>query len=87
MLYFSIGNVLFHSAYTINNNQCFFSLFQQFQKDFIAPYTVTGYSVKILSGDKNSPQDPHLARMNNLLDVDGEMIKLVDGEYEVWYVF
>lgn len=77
MLYFSIGNVLFHSAYTINNNQCFFSLFQQFQKDFIAPYTVTGYSVKILSGDKNS----------NLLDVDGEMIKLVDGEYEVWYVF
>uniref|UniRef100_A0A8W8KA63 Uncharacterized protein n=1 Tax=Magallana gigas TaxID=29159 RepID=A0A8W8KA63_MAGGI len=55
-----------------------------FQKDFIAPYTVTGYRVKILSGDKNLPQDAHVARMNNLLDVDGEMIDLVDGEYEVW---
>lgn len=55
-----------------------------FQKDFIAPYTVTGYKVKLLSGDKNLPQDAHVARMNNLLDVDGEMIDLVDGEYEVW---
>ncbi|XP_065936033.1 ceramide kinase isoform X2 [Magallana gigas] len=55
-----------------------------FQKDVIAPYTVTGYKVKILSGDKNLPQDAHVARMNNLLDVDGEMIDLVDGEYEVW---
>lgn len=74
-----------HTRLTINS-LCLFQ-FEQFQKDFIAPYTVTGYRVNILSGDKNLPQDAHVARMNNLLDVDGEMIDLVDGEYEVWYVF
>lgn len=55
-----------------------------FQKDFIASHTVTGYRVKIVNNDKNMRQDSHAARMSNLLDVDGEMIDLVDGEYEVW---
>lgn len=45
-----------------------------------------GYKVKLFSGEKNLFQDVYVVRMNNLFDVDGEMIDLVDGEYEVWYV-
>lgn len=55
--------------------------FEQFQKDCVSPYTVKGYRVKILG--EQFDHDSHVARINNLLDVDGERVDLVGGEYEV----
>lgn len=40
--------------------------------------------VKILG--EQFDHDSHVARINNLLDVDGERVDLVGGEYEVRYV-
>lgn len=58
--------------------------FEQFQKDCVSPYSVKGYRVKILS--QQSDNDARVASINNLLDVDGERVDLVGGEYEVRYV-
>ncbi|XP_011448906.3 ceramide kinase-like isoform X1 [Magallana gigas] len=52
-----------------------------FQKDCVSSYSVKGYRVKILS--QQSDNDSRVARINNLLDVDGERVDLVGGEYEV----
>lgn len=52
-----------------------------FQKDCVSPYSVKGYRVKILS--QQSDNDARVASINNLLDVDGERVDLVGGEYEV----
>lgn len=49
--------------------------FEQFQKDCVSPYSV-----------KQSDNDARVASINNLLDVDGERVGLVSGEYEVRYV-
>lgn len=58
--------------------------FEQFQKDCVSPYSVKGYRVKILS--QQSDNGARVASINNLLDVDGERVDLVGGEYEVRYV-
>lgn len=54
-----------------------------FQMDLLSTYTVRGYKVKFPCCDENLDQDPSMARMNHLLDVDGEMIDMYDGEFEV----
>lgn len=54
-----------------------------FQKDCISTHTVRGYKVKLPGCNENLDQDPSIARMNNLLDVDGEMIDIYEGEFEV----
>lgn len=58
----------------------------QFQKDFLLPYTVRGYKVQIQCSDKSPDPESEEVNINNLLDVDGELLYIVDGEYEVWYV-
>lgn len=59
--------------------------FEQFQKDCVSPYSVKGYKVKILS--QQSDNGARVASiLNSLLDVDGERVDLVGGEYEVRYV-
>lgn len=58
--------------------------FEQFQKDCVSSYSVKGYRVKILS--QQSDNGARVASINNLLDVDGERVDLVGGEYEVRYV-
>nr|XP_034339350.1 ceramide kinase isoform X1 [Crassostrea gigas] len=55
-----------------------------FQKDFLLPYTVRGYKVKIQCSDKSPDPESEEVNINNLLDVDGELLDIVDGEYEVW---
>lgn len=55
-----------------------------FQKDFLLPYTVRGYKVKIQCSDKTLDPESEEARINSILDVDGELLDLVEGEYEVW---
>lgn len=54
-----------------------------FKKDCISTHTVRGYKVKLPGCNENLDQDPSIARMNNLLDVDGEMIDIYEGEFEV----
>lgn len=54
-----------------------------FQKDCISTQTVRGYKVKLPGCDENLDQDPSVVRMNHLLEVDGEMIDIYDGEFEV----
>lgn len=58
----------------------------QFQKDFLLPYTVQGYKVKVQCSDKLMDPESEEVCINNILDVDGELVEIVEGEYEVWYV-
>ncbi|XP_048751934.2 ceramide kinase-like [Ostrea edulis] len=55
-----------------------------FERDFLSRYTVRGYKVKLL--DRREFQDPNSdeAQIEKIIDVDGELIEIVDGEYEVW---
>lgn len=55
-----------------------------FQKDFLLPYTVQGYKVKIQCSDKLMDPESEEVCINNILDVDGELVDIVEGEYEVW---
>jgi hypothetical protein len=50
----------------------------------VSPHPVQGYKVKLL--DRREFPDPNSveAQINRVLDVDGELIEIVDGEYEVW---
>lgn len=59
--------------------------FEQFQKDCVSPYSVKGYRVKILSQQSDNGARVAII-LNSLLDVDGERVDLVGGEYEVRYV-
>ena len=58
----------------------------QFERESLSTHTVKGYRVKMLWGEEKLHPDSKEGRMNRLLDIDGEIMDIVDGEYEVWYV-
>ncbi|XP_061197429.1 ceramide kinase-like isoform X1 [Saccostrea echinata] len=55
-----------------------------FEKDFLSTHSVHGYKVKVLSHDESPQANSEEAEINKMLDVDGELIEIVDEEYEVW---
>ncbi|XP_062566790.1 ceramide kinase-like isoform X1 [Saccostrea cucullata] len=55
-----------------------------FEKDFLSTHSVRGYKVKVLSHDESPQANSQEAEINKLVDVDGELIEIVDEEYEVW---
>ncbi|XP_022337446.2 uncharacterized protein LOC111133383 isoform X1 [Crassostrea virginica] len=55
-----------------------------FERESLSTHTVRGCRVKMLWGEEKPHPDSKEGRMNRLLDIDGEIMDIADGEYEVW---
>ncbi|XP_062566791.1 ceramide kinase-like isoform X2 [Saccostrea cucullata] len=79
-LYRECGKLAFLSHFT----SCALKKPDAFEKDFLSTHSVRGYKVKVLSHDESPQANSQEAEINKLVDVDGELIEIVDEEYEVW---